>query len=80
MAKPDEPQTPPPHKVDTTAYSASQAPETRKEAEEDTPFSDWRLIPGGPRGSHADVGMPGTRISADFLTDKHGSERKGSED
>ena len=40
MAKPDEPQTPPPHKVDTTAYSASQAPETRKEAEEDTPFSD----------------------------------------
>ena len=44
---------------DTAEYSGSKAPETRKEAEERTGFSDERLQPGGPRGSSADVGMSG---------------------
>lgn len=42
---------------DTTEYSASKAPETAAEAEEPTPYSDMRLIPGGRRGATAPVGM-----------------------
>ena len=42
---------------DTTEYSGSKAPETRREAEEKTGPSDERLIPGGPRGAKTDVGM-----------------------
>jgi hypothetical protein len=45
---------------DTSEYSSSKAPETRKEAEEPYEFSDTRLIPGGaePR-THTDQGMAG---------------------
>jgi hypothetical protein len=45
---------------DTSEYSSTKAPETRKEAEERDEFSDPRLIPGGaePR-SHTDQGMAG---------------------
>jgi hypothetical protein len=34
-------------KDDTSEYSSSKAPETRREAEEPDTFSDTRLIPGG---------------------------------
>lgn len=44
---------------DTTEYSGSKAPETRREAEEQNGPSDERLKPGGARGSSADVGMSG---------------------
>lgn len=44
---------------DTTEYSGSKAPETRREAEEQNGPSDTRLIPGGAHGSSADVGMSG---------------------
>jgi hypothetical protein len=44
-------------RADTTEYSGSKAPETRKEAEEQAGPSDERLQPGGARGSKADVGM-----------------------
>lgn len=43
---------------DATNYSSTQAPETRKEAEEEVPQpSDYRLIPGGAHGAHTDPGM-----------------------
>jgi hypothetical protein len=43
---------------DPTDYSASKAPETRREAEEEHPHpSDPRLWPGGARGTAADPGM-----------------------
>jgi hypothetical protein len=44
---------------DTTAYSASKAPETQREAEEKEPVRDFRLIPGGRHGSEAAIGMSG---------------------
>ena len=48
-----------PKKPDTSEYSASKAPETRKEAENREPrnFADWRLIPGGKHGSPEPSGM-----------------------
>ncbi|HET9348383.1 MAG TPA: hypothetical protein VFO13_04530 [Arthrobacter sp.] len=42
---------------DTTEYSASKAPETKHEAEEQNPYSDMRLIPGGRRAARAEIGM-----------------------
>jgi hypothetical protein len=42
---------------DTTDYSASKAPETRREAEEEESTPDDRLVPGGAHGSPAGVGM-----------------------
>jgi hypothetical protein len=47
-------------KPDTSDYSSSKAPETRKHAEERDGHVDPRLIPGGaePR-SHTDQGMAG---------------------
>ena len=44
-------------KTDTTQYSASKAPETRREAEERETIRDFRLIPGGRHGSHEAIGM-----------------------
>jgi hypothetical protein len=44
---------------DTTEYSPSKAPETRTHAEEKETVADWRLIPGGRDGVHADPGMAG---------------------
>lgn len=67
---------------DTTEYSGSKAPETRREAEEETEFSDERLQPGGARGSKADVGMSGldrdTAVSGGESTgqEQHGETRK----
>jgi hypothetical protein len=46
-------------KGDTTDYSASKAPETRREAEERESTPDARLIPGGAHASPSDVGMSG---------------------
>ncbi|HEY0874163.1 MAG TPA: hypothetical protein VGD94_11875 [Vicinamibacterales bacterium] len=45
---------------DTSEYSSSKAPETVKGAEEESEFSDPRLIPGGaePR-SHTQQGIAG---------------------
>ena len=44
--------------ADKHDYSSTQAPETRKEAEEQHPHpSDPRLIPGGVRGATSDPGM-----------------------
>lgn len=59
MADATDPRTPGHRKDDTSASSASQAPETRKGAEEPPLYSDTRLIPGGAHGSGADVGMSG---------------------
>jgi len=44
---------------DTTEYSASKAPETRRHAEERAPedVKDARLIPGGAHGATAPTGM-----------------------
>jgi hypothetical protein len=42
---------------DTAEYSASKAPETRREAEEKETVRDFRLIPGGKRGVESAVGM-----------------------
>jgi hypothetical protein len=42
---------------DTAAYSATKAPETRREAEEQETVRDFRLIPGGKRGSENAIGM-----------------------
>ena len=44
-------------KKDTSEYSASKAPETRKQAEEKETVKDWRLQPGGEMGSPAKQGM-----------------------
>lgn len=44
-------------KPDTSEYSASKAPETRREAEEQETVRDFRLIPGGRRGSEHAIGM-----------------------
>lgn len=46
---------------DTTEYAPSKAPETREHAEDraDDSVADRRLLPGSPRGTHADVGMSG---------------------
>ena len=44
-------------KPDTSAYSASKAPETKREAEERETVRDFRLIPGGKRGSEKVIGM-----------------------
>lgn len=45
---------------DTSEYSSTKAPETRREAEEKDGISDTRLIPGGaePR-THTPQGMEG---------------------
>ena len=42
---------------DTAEYSATKAPETRKEAEEKETVPDARLNPGGAAGSPAAIGM-----------------------
>jgi hypothetical protein len=44
-------------KPDTSEYSASKAPETRREAEEATTTHDSRLIPGGDHGATVEIGM-----------------------
>jgi hypothetical protein len=42
---------------DTAEYSASKAPDTRKHAEEQETQVDWRLLPGGARGTTSPQGM-----------------------
>ncbi len=44
-------------KKDTSEYSASKAPETRKQAEENETVKDARLQPGGATGSPTPQGM-----------------------
>ena len=44
---------------DTAEYSASKAPETRKEAEEQETTVDTRLIPGGAHGTPFLQGVAG---------------------
>jgi hypothetical protein len=44
-------------KPDTSADSASKAPEAKREAEERETVRDFRLIPGGKRGSEKAIGM-----------------------
>lgn len=61
---------------DTTEYSGSKAPETRREAEEETGPSDHRLLPGGAHGAKADVGMSGM----DRDTAVSGGESTGQEE
>ena len=57
---PDDETTPPKDgKEDTSEYSASKAPETRRESEERESTPDERLTPGGVHGAAADVGMSG---------------------
>ena len=47
------------NKTDTSEYSATKAPETRKKAEERETTTDMRLIPGGELGSPSAQGMAG---------------------
>ena len=47
------------NKTDTSEYSSTKAPDTRKEAEEERSTPDARLIPGGAHGSHTAQGMAG---------------------
>ena len=42
---------------DTAEYSATKAPETRKQAEEQESTPDTRLIPGGAHGTPSLQGM-----------------------
>ena len=44
-------------KPDTSAQSASKAPDAKREAEERETVRDFRLIPGGKRGSEKAIGM-----------------------
>ena len=44
---------------DTTDYSASKAPDTRKHAEEKETVKDTRLQPGGATPSPTEQGMAG---------------------
>ena len=44
---------------DTSDYSATKAPDTRREAEERESTRDTRLIPGGERGTPTPQGMAG---------------------
>jgi hypothetical protein len=44
---------------DTAEYSATKAPDTRREAEERESTRDMRLIPGGERGTPTPQGMAG---------------------
>jgi hypothetical protein len=55
----EDPKPKPGGKEDTSDYSASKAPETRREAEERETTPDDRLMPGGAQGSAADAGMSG---------------------
>lgn len=41
----------------TTDYSASKAPETHAEADEQVTVADPRLMPGGGRRARAEIGM-----------------------
>jgi hypothetical protein len=41
----------------TTDYSASKAPETHAEADEQVSLHDARLLPGGRQRARADIGM-----------------------
>jgi hypothetical protein len=41
----------------TAAYSASKAPETRREAEEQERARDMRLLPGGRHRAEAEIGI-----------------------
>ena len=42
---------------DTTEYSASKAPETKRAAENEEPTHDARLTPGGATGAPVEIGM-----------------------
>ena len=45
-------------RTDSGEYSSSEAPEIRKHAEErEGNYSDWRLVPGGARGSSLPQGI-----------------------
>jgi hypothetical protein len=43
--------------ADSDDYSASQAPETQQEAQDRSGGTDSRLMPGGARGSAAEIGL-----------------------
>ena len=63
--------------ADTPDYSSTQAPETRKEAEEKHPHpDDTRLQPGGAHGATHDPGMS----SLDRDAALSGGESTGQED
>lgn len=57
MSNERDPGTQTAKKPDTSEYSASKAPETRREAEERTTTPDSRLIPGGNHGATIEIGM-----------------------
>ena len=42
---------------DATAYKPTNTPETPTASEERAEADDTRLIPGGARGAHAEIGM-----------------------
>lgn len=63
--------------ADTPDYSSTQAPETRKEAEEKHPHpDDTRLQPGGAHGTKHDPGMS----SLDRSETPSGGRSTGQED
>ena len=67
-------------KTDTSDYSSTKAPDTRKEAEERQSTPDARLIPGGAHGSHTAQGMAGLDVDADTAAQKSGQPRSNATD
>ena len=66
------------NKTDTSDYSSTKAPDTRKEAEERQSTPDARLIPGGAHGSHTAQGMAGLDIDTDPPAQKSGQPRSSA--
>jgi hypothetical protein len=68
------------NKTDTSEYSSTKAPDTRKEAEERQSTPDARLIPGGAHGSHTAQGMAGLDIKADPAASNSGQPPSNATD
>ena len=68
------------NKTDTSDYSSTKAPDTRKEAEERQSTPDARLIPGGAHGSHTAQGMAGLDNDPDPATQKSGQPPSNATD
>ena len=68
------------NKTDTSEYSSTKAPDTRKEAEERQSTPDARLIPGGAHGSHTAQGMAGLDVDAEPAAQESGQQQSNAAD
>ena len=64
------------NKPDTSEYSSTKAPDTRKQAEEKESTHDARLIPGGAHGTPTAQGMAGLEDFAPEAADTDRRERR----